>query len=156
LKQQKPSSGDGKTSILDMEESATTKNKITNNKTTKTFTNRINAGTESDDWYDYANELEEKIDTFRHCYDETDRYDCIKDIHKFLCNIVSKFKGFTMSEKDKALIAQTEYDGIFSYKIADKIISNAKAIIDGRKESRFGNLFVGIKQMNEEYELNYG
>jgi len=144
----------GKVGIQEVVKPITTKNKNTNNKNNKNHTNRINAERVID-MFDCVNELEEKIDTLRDCHDETDKCDCVKDIHKFLCNIVPQFKGFTMSEKDNALIAQIAYDGVPSWKIADKIVSNAKAIVEGNKESRFGNLLVGISKMNEEYELKY-
>jgi len=153
LKEGNQSSGNCNSSILDIKKPTTTKNKITKNKKSKNLTNHINVGILTD-LFDYADDLEEKIDALRYCDNKTDRSDCTKDIHKFLCNIVSKFKGFSMSEKDQAFIAQLAYDEISSWKVADKIISNALAIIDGRKESRFGNLFVGVNEMIE-YRMDY-
>jgi len=154
LKTENEHSGSSKSSIPKVVKQDTTNNKNTNNKNTKPFTNRINAE-RATDLLDCADELEEKIDTLRGYNNDTDIDVCTKEIHMFLCSIVPQFKGFTMSEKDKALIAHMTYEGVPSWKISDKIISNAKAILEGKKESRFGNLFVGISKMNEEYELKY-
>jgi DNA-binding transcriptional regulator GbsR (MarR family) len=142
-------------SFLEVVKSDTTKNKNTNNKITKTITNRINAEGVTG-LFDCAVELEEKIETLRSCDNPTDIGICTEEIHKLLCSIVPQFKGFAMSAKDKALIAHMTYDGVPSWKISDKIISNAKAILEGKKESRFGNLLVGVSKMNKEFELKYG
>jgi predicted transcriptional regulator len=149
LKYKNQHSRNPNSNILDMEESAITKNKITNNKITKTLTNHINVEKELDYLFDYTNELEEKIGALNNSDNETDRYDCIKDTYNFLCNMVPKFKGFSMSDEDHALITELVYDGASSYKIADIIIRNAQAICYGRKATRFGNLFVGLKEMKE-------
>lgn len=155
LKAENQLSRSSNSSILEVVKSDTTKNKNTNNKITKTITNRINAEGVTG-LFDCAVELEEKIETLRSCDNPTDIGICTEEIHKLLCSIVPQFKGFAMSAKDKALIAHMTYDGVPSWKISDKIISNAKAILEGKKESRFGNLLVGISKMNKEYELKYG
>jgi hypothetical protein len=155
LKAENQHTGSSNSSIQEVVKPVTTKNKNTNNKITKTITNRINAEGVTG-LFDCAVELEEKIESLRSCDNPTDIGICTEEIHKLLCSIVPQFKGFAMSAKDKALIANMTYAGVPSWKIADKIIGNARAISEGRKESRFGNLLVGISKMNKEYELKYG
>ena len=154
LKDENTTSRKGNSSFLEYDETVTTNNKKTNNKKIKTLTNHINVVDYDDDkWIDYSLELEEMIDKLRTCDNDIDRNGIIEDIYEFLGKVVSKFKCFTMSEEDKKLIEEIKNEAVNSYIIAGKIITNAKAICDKRKESRFGSLFVGVKQIYKENEL---
>jgi hypothetical protein len=57
-----------------------------------------------------------------------------------------------MSNQDKALILQVCDSEIDAWKIVDKILHNAEYIKVGKKESRFGNLFVGVGEIVANYE----
>ena len=65
------------------------------------------------------------------------------------------FKNFKASDKDFELIESLIDSPCESHFIADKIKENAMAIIDEQKECRFGNLFVGIKEMVENFNAKY-
>ena len=75
------------------------------------------------------------------------------ELFNFLCSIVPLFEKYNISEQDIELIESIRVSQIYNYDISYKILRNAEAIIDKRKDSRFGNLFVGLKEMNENYEL---
>lgn len=155
LKEQNSISGES--NLMNQEESnnPTTNNKNTNNKTIKTLTNRMNAESVIV-LGDYLDELAELINDLRVAETNAERELYIDNIFKLLVGCVPRFKEFKKSQKDVELIAQMEQDGPYSYTLADKILSNAQAVIDGKKESRFGDLFVGVDQMILQYNLNYG
>ena len=137
-------------------QTTTTKNKITKNKITKNFTNRINADRENFDLSNYTDKLEKLIDDIKGANDDEERKLCNMELFDFLCKIIPRFKKFNISEQDIELInAISSYD-IYSFHIADKILSNAQAILDGKKPSRFGNLFIGLDEINGNCKLRYG
>ena len=136
---------------LDRSKSTVTNNKTTNNKKLKTLTNRINA----DDDFDHEEQLTELISELQMTqYD--DKEDEIKSIYEFLINRVPQFKDYKRSEKDSGLISVLEESSLNSYFLAAKICENARAIIAGSKEARFGNLFVGLVQIKDNMDLKYG
>ena len=70
--------------------------------------------------------------------------------------LVPRFRKFPKSPGDSKMI-----DGIASYTldagtIAFKILQNAVSINSGEKELRFGNWFVGLKEMNSNLDQKLG
>jgi DNA-binding transcriptional regulator GbsR (MarR family) len=122
----------------------TTKNKNTKNKITKNkiLTNRAS-------WekpIDLESDLETKINNLRQGDDKA-----VISLFNFLCSLVNSFGTFKMSDDDEKLILKIVESEISEYKLSDKIISNASDITKGRKEARFGNLFVGVSEMVANY-----
>lgn len=132
-------------------QTTTTKNKITNNKKLITNTNRINADIKIEFSVD---DLEDKILKLQQAKYE-DRLKLSKQLFNIMRDISSKFNNFIPSEKDMELINSIADSPIDSHFLASKLISNAQDIIDKRKECRFGNLFVGIKELNDNFEIKY-
>lgn len=125
-----------------------TKNKNTKNKNTENnITNRASSGSEIDLEY----RLEEKISNLRSCDDQEGGQEVVS-LFRLLCSLVESFKGFKMSENDRELILKLTESEIEEYKLVSKITSNAFDIIEGRKESRFGSLFVGVNEMISNYD----
>ena len=155
LKDENQPSRRDKTGVQEVEESATTKNKNTNNKKIKTLTNPIN-GEKEKDLIQYSVMLEELIDELRSTSNLHEKNKAINDIYNFLINIIPEFRQYKISKKDTELIAQMSIIGPSGSSVAERIFRNIRAILNGKKESRFGNLFVGIGEMNKEYELKYG
>jgi biotin operon repressor len=123
----------------------TTKNKNTKNKNTenKNLTNRAS----SEKPIDVESDLETKINSLRQGNDKA-----VISLFNFLCSLVTSFKVFKMSDDDEKLILKIVESEIPEYKLSDKIISNASDITEGRKEARFGNLFVGVTEMVGNYD----
>jgi biotin operon repressor len=134
-----------KKNIHEVTKEDATKNKNTKNKNTenKSFTYR--ASSEKHIYLD--SDLEEKINNLRQGDDKG-----VISLFNFLCDLVASFGRFKMSDDDEKLILKIMESEIPEYKLSDKIISNASDIIEGRKESRFGNLFVGVTEMVANYD----
>jgi len=145
-------SGSSRSTIQAMVKPSTTNNKNTNNKKIKTLTNPIN-GEEENDFIQYSMLLEELIDDLRTSDNPSGKDKLINDIYIFLNKMIPQFQKFKISEQDIALITQMANNGPSSFTVAGRVIRNAKAIISGGKKMRFGNLFVGIREMYEQYEL---
>ncbi|MDW5289450.1 winged helix-turn-helix domain-containing protein [Formosa sp. PL04] len=153
-------SGSEENDFQEYQNSPTTKNKNTKNKITNNLTNPINGVIEEDDLYDKQSELEdliEKLKSIENAYpiEEEDYRQCINQIYDCLKAIVPKFKGFTMSEEDSKLIENMGRTSLYSPHMAGKITTNAKKIIRGDMESRFGSLLVGVSNMIHENEVRY-
>ena len=133
--------------IEDQESKKTTatKNKNTKNKNTENkITNQASLVEEND--------LEKMINSLRSCTDDLVKESITNEVYHHLINIVPQLKGFAMSNQDKALILQVCDSEIDAWKIVDKILHNAEYIKVGKKESRFGNLFVGVREIITNYE----
>lgn len=141
---QKSTSGTTKKGTQDVIKEDTTKNKNTKNKITKNkiLTNRAS----SEKPIDLASDLETKINNLRQGDDKA-----VISLFNFLCSLVNSFGTFKMSDDDEKLILKIVESEIPEYKLSDKIISNASDITKGRKEARFGNLFVGVSEMVANY-----
>jgi len=136
-------------SPLVSEYSTVTNNKNTNNKITNNFTNRINAVVSVSNIYDYNNELTNVIEDL---LDENSDYsDSHSRLFDFLIKLVPEFEYFSESTEDSSLIERIRSYSIEPDDISFKILSNAKAILDGNKPVRFGNLFVGLEEMSTNY-----
>ena len=96
-------------------------------------------------------DLEEKIYSLR-LSDDKD----VMPLFNFLCSLVTSFKVFKMSDDDEKFILKIVESEIPEYKVSNKIISNASDITEGRKEARFGNLFVGVTEMVTNYDKALG
>lgn len=134
-----------KNNYQELKKESATNNKSTNNKSTNNVTNQASLGKEIDLEY----QLEKEILNLR-SFDETESQ--VKSLFFFLCNLVPSFNGFKMSDSDRDLILKLTDSEIQEYKLASKIFSNASAINEGGKESRFGNLFVGVEEMITNYD----
>jgi len=144
-------SRESKIDLLDSSKSTTTKNKSTKNKKLKTNTNRINAvseiGVSEEDLMTKISELQEsKLE---------DRPVLYKEFYRFLRDSVSMFENFKASDSDFELIESLIDSPCESHFIANKIKENARSIMDKRKDCRFGNLFVGIQEMSENFSAKY-
>ena len=141
---QKSTSGTTKKGTQDVIKEDTTKNKNTKNKITKNkiLTNRAS----SEKPIDLESDLETKINNLRQGDDKA-----VISLFNFLCSLVNSFGTFKMSDDDEKLILKIVESEIPEYKLSDKIISNASDITKGRKEARFGNLFVGVSEMVANY-----
>ena len=135
-------------SILDTSKEGATKNKNTKNKNTESnTTNRASSGSE----IDLEGNLEKEIEILR-CCDEVEKEVQVKSLFNKLCSLVPLFRGFSMSDDDKKLIFKMIESEIEEYKLASKITINAFDIIEGRKKSKFGSLFVGVEEMISNYD----
>ena len=141
---QKSTSGTTKKGTQDVIKEDTTKNKNTKNRITKNknLTNRAS----SEKPIDLESDLETKINNLRQGDDKG-----VISLFNFLCDLVASFGRFKMSDDDEKLILKIMESEIPEYKLSDKIISNASDITKGRKEARFGNLFVGVSEMVANY-----
>jgi len=130
-----------------------TKNKNTKNKNTenKNFTYRASSVKAIYLESDLESDLEEKIYSLR-LSDDKD----VIPLFNLLCSLVPSFKVFKMSDDDEKLILKIVESEILEYKVSDRIISNAIDITEGRKEARFGNLFVGVTEMVTNYDKALG
>lgn len=143
--------GELNSSPLVSEYSTVTNNKITNNKITNNNTNRINAVELEIDLYDYADELTEAITNFKEeTSDEQESHSILFDL---LIKLLPTSSSFRESPRDSKLIDRICNYCLEANDIAFKILSNAKAIKEGRKSDRFGNLFVGLEEKNYNLEL---
>lgn len=129
--------------------STTTKNKNTKNKTIRTITNRINADMD-------VSLLEEDllvhINGLKSCFiedleDLEELEGLKKELYDYLVDSFDSFKKFTMSEGDMDLMEVLVESQCEDFDISSKILSNLQGIIEGRKPVRFGNLFVGLQEM---------
>ena len=141
---QKSTSGTTKKGTQDVIKEDTTKNKNTKNRITKNknLTNRAS----SEKPIDLESDLETKINNLRQGDDKA-----VISLFNFLCSLVNSFGTFKMSDDDEKLILKIVESEIPEYKLSDKIISNTSDITKGRKEARFGNLFVGVSEMVANY-----
>lgn len=130
-------------------ETTTTKNKNTNNKKTKNknLTNQASLV----DKLEVESKLESLINDLRICYIESEQGIIIKEIFSVLCQLFKPFENFKMSDEDADFIHQLGNSEIQIYKIIYKIFENAEHIKEGKKTSRFGNLFVGIDKMIDNH-----
>jgi len=140
---------------LDSDFSSVTNNKTTNNKITKNSTNCINAGYKIIDLHEYEDELIKLIDDVKYASDDDEKSDCIKELFVFLCKMVPGFENFNISEQDIGLIENVNSSSLKSEDIAWRIIDNAKAIIGESKDSRFGNLFVGLQEISNNCDHKF-
>jgi DNA-binding transcriptional regulator GbsR (MarR family) len=136
---------------------STTKNKNTENKKTKNknLTNQASLVCEIHlgPMLELEKEIElEKVISDLRSDDDSDINERVKSLFKFLCSLVPSFKGFSMSSDDRELLLTILQSEIQDYKIASKIISNTSDIINGKKDSRFGSLFVGVVEMIANFE----
>jgi hypothetical protein len=156
LKDENTTSRKGNSSLLEYDETVTTKNKNTKNKSIKnTFTNQASLVSEIHlgPMLELEKEIElEKVISDLRSDDDSDINERVKFLFKFLCSLVPSFKGFSMSNDDRELLLTILQSEIHDYKLASKIISNTTDIVIRRKESRFGNLFVGINKMIANHE----
>jgi hypothetical protein len=141
----------------EVEKIGTTKNKNTKNKKTKNknLTNQASLVSEIHlgPMLELEKEIElEKVISDLRSDDDSDINERVKFLFKFLCSLVPSFKGFSMSNDDRELLLTILQSEIHDYKLASKIISNTTDIVIRRKESRFGNLFVGIDKMIANHE----
>ncbi len=132
------------------EYSTVTNNKSTKNKITYNTTNRINAVEDEIDLYDYSDELTEAILALQAAISGDLKPH--SKLYDLLIKITPAFKSFEESSRDSNMIDKICNYSIDAYDIAFKILSNAKAIKEGRKSSRFGNLFVGLEEKNANME----
>ena len=143
LDQNQPTS-EIKMTPLDSSISPVTKNKNTKNKKLKIITNRINAVEEN---YERWDELTDAISRLMDGSDE--EIESHKRVFNLLKSLVPKFMNFTESPKDANLIDQIRHFNLDAATIALKIIKNARDINCDVKSNRFGNLFVGLDEMNQ-------
>lgn len=133
-----------KSNDLDPSKSTTTKNKITKNKKQRISTNRINAEEED---FDQLDDLTEAVEALKSPDEDQDV--AHQKLFILMKSLVPRFSKFPESLGDSKMI-----DGIASYTldagaIAFKILQNAASINSCDKEPRFGNLFVGLKEMDD-------
>jgi len=145
-------SGSANSEDLEVLNEDTTNNKNTKNKNTKKNTNYASA--EEDVFSGYEEELTALLESVNE-HDDLERAEGIKAISEYLLKLVPGFKGFTISNKDQELINEIIDYKLYPFHIAQKIISNAQSIKAGVKECRFGNLFVGLQEINEGMEMKY-
>ena len=142
---------DAKTQPLVSEYSTVTNNKQTNNKIIKINTNLTSEG-EEDSFID--EELTELISSF--IYDNDDQGMVHERVFLFLKSLVPGLSNFRESHIDSIMIDRISEYSLDPNVIALKILSNAKAIEQGKKSNRFGDLFVGLEEMNTNKELMFG
>ena len=135
-----------KSNDLDPSKSTTTKNKSTKNKQLRITTNRINAEEEA---YDQLDDLTEAIIDLRESDDNEESH---LKLFLLLRGLVPRFEKFSESPDDSKLIDKIKGYSLDSGEIAFKIVKNAISIIQSKKDPRFGNLFVGLDQINENWE----
>jgi hypothetical protein len=95
--------------------------------------------------------LESLINDLKESHIELEQEVIIKEIFSVLCQFFKPFEKFKMSLGDADLIFQLGNSEIHIFKIIDKIFENMEHIKEGRKTSRFGNLFVGIDKMIDNH-----
>jgi hypothetical protein len=84
-----------------------------------------------------------------------DRTKAYEEFYIYLQGMIPMFKGFKPSDEDYGFIDTIVDSSIDTHFLASKILKNAEAIIAKRKKCRFGNLFVGIKEMSENFKAKY-
>ena len=136
-----------KSNDLDPSKSTTTKNKSTKNKQLRISTNRINA---EEKIFDQLDGLTDAIICLREPNDDMG----VSHQRLFLAlrDLVPRFDKFTESPDDSKLIDKLKGYSLDPGEIAFKIVKNAVEIVNGKKDPRFGNLFVGLDQINENLE----
>jgi predicted RNA-binding protein with PIN domain len=142
-------SGVTKKSVQEFKKECTTKNKNTKNKKTKNknFTNQASLADSSE----VESKLESLINDLRECHNDPKQGVIMKEIFSVLCQFFKPFENFKMSAEDAEFIYQLGNSEIQIYKIIYKIFENIEHIKEGRKASRFGNLFVGIDKMIDNH-----
>ena len=143
-------SGSIKLTSLEVSKSPTTKNKNTKNKITNNNTNRINAVEKEIDLFDYLDILTDAVLDLKEV--DPGSQGSNSYFYSLLIKLVPEFMNFTESPEDSILMEKIRYYSLNEDSIAFKILSNAEAIIGGKKDSRFGNLFVGLDEMNVNLE----
>lgn len=136
-----------KSNDLDPSKSTTTKNKSTKNKQLRISTNRINA---EEKIFDQLDVLTDAIICLREPNDDMGASH--QRLFLALRDLVPKFEKFTESPDDSKLIDKLKGYSMDPGEIAFKIVKNAVEIVNGKKDPRFGNLFVGLNEMNENWE----
>ena len=99
-------------------------------------------------------ELTELISSF--IYDNDDQGMVHERVFLFLKSLVPGLSNFHESTYDAILIDRISEYSLNPNVIAFKILKNAKAIEQGKKRIRFGDLFVGLEEMNTNKELMFG
>lgn len=125
---------------------STTNNKNTNNKNTNNLTNRASSESE----FELEELFESLIEKFRYSEEELKNED-LNSIFELLVKLVPEFQYFKMSESDKNLIIQMIESDIKPFKLFFKLYQNAEHIQKNEKDVRFGNLFVGILNMIDNF-----
>lgn len=138
---------------------STTNNKNTNNKNTDKNTNCANAEVDYELFYKKEDDLVDLLDSFKNSFDDEDD-ECLqkKNIESLfiaLKNLIPAFNNYRMSNKDSEFLRGILDYPINSYTIISKIIYNATSILNGDKEERFGNLFIGLSQINKNISSKY-
>lgn len=142
-----------KNTLQETEKLHTTKNKNTKNKNTKNFyTDHLASSVENKI---SEEDLEEKLEQFRFRLENDESY-VASDVFKLLCSLVPKFQGFNMSRRDEDLITMVLESKMLLFNICYKLLGNAEKINNGIKKAEFRNLFIGLEQMNDNYELLVG
>lgn len=170
-------SGSDQMMVLDNPISSTTKNKNTKNKSTKNLTNCTSAEEDYmidslwdkeeeftnlledyiiDSLWDKEEELTNLIEDYMSSFDDESEKENLDELCSFLKAIVPAFKNFNLSNRDIEYIEELSNYESRCYVTAEKIIRNAQNMIEGKKEVRFGNLFVGLAIINEKMIDKYG
>ncbi|MGJ5642889.1 hypothetical protein [Formosa sp. S-31] len=146
-------SGSQKKRIQENKKVANTKNKNTKNK--KTYSPVCHMDVEKikdiDEKEDELSDLLESIVG----YDDDELEDRIKIVAEFLLKLVPGFKGIKLEAKDYEAIRDFAKYRLYCWDISSKIIENAKRIVKNKYTSSFSNLFIGLKQFNENVENKY-
>ncbi len=138
--------GELNSSPLVSEFSTVTNNKNTKNKNTNT-TNRINAVELEIDLFDNVDELTEAVLELQEAISGDLKPH--SKLYDLLIKMIPAFKSFEESPRDSIMIDKIHDYYLDPDDIAFKILSNAKAINAGGKAARFGNLFVGLEERND-------
>lgn len=149
-----------KTKHLETLKSSATNNKSTNNKNTNnkninSITNHMNVANYEEEFNPNEDSLVKLIELARASNDfERDKKELI-EIYFCLRDMVPQFSKFEYSDTDLEMIDELLDYKIYPHVIAGKIIANAKRIVSGDMQSRFGNLFVGLDEINIGIEDKY-
>jgi len=143
--------GEVKMTDLDGTELLVTKNKNTKNKKLRTSTNHINV---VEKIFDQLEGLTEAIICLREPID--DMGESHQSLFLVIKDLVPRFEKFNESTDDSILIDRISDYSLDPGEIAFKIVKNAVDIVEGKQDPRFGNLFVGLNEMNTNLELKYG
>ena len=142
--------GELNSSPLVIEYSTVTNNKNTKNKITNNTTNRINAVELEVDLFDYVDELTEAVINLQE--DTSGEQESHSLLFDLLIKLLPASSSFSESTRDSILIERICDYSLDANDIAFKILSNAKAIKEGSKPARFGNLFVGLEEKDANME----
>lgn len=135
---------------LDRSKTTVTKNKITKNKK-PIITNRTHADI---DFVEFEELLGSKIMELQDTSDDSIDQLC-EELHGFICERIPKFEMYDPSYNDLGYLMEIATYNLDSAGMASKIITNLRAICDGSKDARFGNLFVGLREIALNTELKH-